>query len=63
MSRKHTLIAIAVLLPALMLSSLAVIFPASAAVVLEVCLSGANVTMVQNRLIQFGYLYGVADGK
>ena len=63
MSRKHTLIAIAVLLPALLLSSLAIIFPASAAVVLEVGSSGSNVTKVQNRLIQFGYLDGVADGK
>ena len=63
MSRKHTLIAIAVLLPALLLSSLAIIFPASAAVVLEVGSSGSNVTKVQNRLIQFGYLDSVADGK
>lgn len=38
-------------------------FFAEAAIVLEVGSSGANVTKVQNRLIQFGYLSGSADGK
>ena len=38
-------------------------FLAKAAIVLEVGSSGANVTKVQNRLIQFGYLSGSADGK
>ena len=36
---------------------------AEAAVVLEVGSSGENVTKVQKRLIQYGYLSGVADGK
>ena len=36
---------------------------ASAAVVLEVGSSGSNVKKVQQRLIQFGYLDGEADGK
>lgn len=36
---------------------------AQAAVVLEVGSSGANVTKVQKRLIQYGYLSGTADGK
>lgn len=36
---------------------------ASAAVVLEVGSSGENVTKVQKRLIQYGYLSGSADGK
>lgn len=36
---------------------------ARAAVVLEVGSSGENVTKVQKRLIQYGYLSGTADGK
>ena len=36
---------------------------AEAAVVLEVGSSGENVTKVQKRLIQYGYLSGTADGK
>ena len=36
---------------------------ALAATVLEVGSSGANVTKVQNRLIQYGYMTGTADGK
>lgn len=36
---------------------------ALAEVVLEVGSSGANVTKVQNRLIQYGYMTGTADGK
>ena len=43
--------------------SFSVLFPARAAVVLEVGSRGANVTKVQQRLIQFGYLKGVADGR
>lgn len=37
--------------------------PALADIVLEVGSSGANVTKVQNRLIQYGYMIGSADGK
>lgn len=37
--------------------------PALADIVLEVGSSGANVTKVQNRLIQYGYMTGSADGK
>ena len=37
--------------------------PALAVIVLEVGSSGANVTKVQNRLIQYGYMTGSADGK
>ena len=37
--------------------------PARAAVVLEVGSSGSNVVKVQQKLIQFGYLDGTADGK
>lgn len=36
---------------------------ARAEIVLEVGSSGANVTKVQNRLIQYGYMTGSADGK
>ena len=43
--------------------SLSILFPARAAVVLEVGSSGANVTKIQQRLIQFGYLKGAADGR
>ena len=45
---------------ALLLLSVA---PALAAVVLEVGSKGADVTKVQNRLIQWGYLAGAADGR
>ena len=37
--------------------------PALADIVLEVGSSGANVTKMQNRLIQYGYMTGSADGK
>lgn len=36
---------------------------ALAEVILEVGSNGANVTKVQNRLIQYGYMTGTADGK
>ena len=45
---------------ALLLLSVA---PALAAAVLEVGSKGADVTKVQNRLIQWGYLAGAADGR
>ena len=38
-------------------------YTARAAVVLEVGSSGENVTKVQKRLIQYGYLSGTADGR
>ena len=37
--------------------------PARAAVVLEIGSRGSNVTKVQKRLIQYGYLDGTADGR
>ena len=39
------------------------VIDAQAAVVLEVGSSGSNVTKVQKKLIQFGYMTGEADGK
>ena len=50
---------------ALFLAALCVLLPwqALAATVLEVGSSGSNVTKVQQRLIQYGYLSGTADGK
>ena len=49
---------------ALFLAMLCVLLPwqALAATVLEVGSSGSNVTKVQQRLIQYGYLDGAADG-
>ena len=46
-----------------LLSSLPFIAPAHAAVVLDVGSRGSNVTKVQKRLIQYGYLDGEADGR
>lgn len=42
---------------------LALSIPAQAATVLEVGSSGSDVTKVQQKLIQFGYMTGTADGK
>lgn len=53
-------ILLALLLPVLCLP---LIRSAHAAVVLEVGSSGSNVTKVQKRLIQYGYLDGTADGR
>ncbi len=47
----------------MLLSSLPLIAPAHAAVVLDVGSRGSNVTKVQKRLIQYGYLDGEADGR
>lgn len=53
MKRTMTILTALMLIPAIAL----------AATVLEVGSSGANVTKVQNRLIQYGYMTGNADGK
>ena len=47
----------------MLLVSLPLIQRANAAVVLEVGSRGSNVTKVQKRLIQYGYLDGEADGR
>ncbi len=47
----------------LVLVLLAAALPARAAVVLEVGSRGSNVTKIQKRLIQYGYLDGTADGR
>ena len=48
---------------ALMLAILMLLQPPAAAAVLEVGSSGADVTKVQKKLIQWGYLSGSADGR
>jgi len=48
---------------ALLLTALILIQPAQAAAVLEVGSRGSDVTKVQKRLIQYGYLDGTADGR
>lgn len=48
---------------ALLMASFILVQPARAAVVLEVGSRGSNVTKVQKRLIQYGYLDGTADGR
>lgn len=53
MKRTMTILTALMLIPAIAL----------AATVLEVGSSGANVTKVQNRPIQYGYMTGTADGK
>lgn len=53
MKRAMTILTALMLIPAIAL----------AATVLEVGSSGADVTKVQNRLIQYGYMTGAADGK
>ena len=53
MKRAMTILTALMLIPAIAL----------AAAVLEVGSSGADVTKVQNRLIQYGYMTGTADGK
>lgn len=63
MNRHFRIILTAALVLAAFLTSLAFIRPAQAAVVLEVGSRGSNVTKVQKRLIQYGYLDGEADGR
>ena len=62
-TRRQTLILAGFLAALYVAASLTLFFPARAAVVLEVGSSGANVTKVQKKLIQFGYLDGEADGR
>ena len=45
------------------LAILAILMPAALAAVLEVGSSGSDVTAVQKKLIQWGYLSGAADGR
>lgn len=45
------------------LAILAIVMPAALAAVLEVGSSGSDVTAVQKKLIQWGYLTGSADGR
>ena len=60
--KRHIFLLTALLTVATALS-LSILFPARAAVVLEVGSRGTNVTKIQQRLIQFGYLKGTADGR
>ena len=60
---KRSIVALTVLFALALAVALSVLFPARAAVVLEVGSSGSNVTKVQQRLIQYGYLKGSADGR
>ena len=62
-TRRQTLILAGFLAALYVAASLSLFFPARAAVVLEVGSSGTNVTKVQKKLIQFGYLDGEADGR
>ena len=62
-ARRRTLILAGILAALYIALSLTLLFPARAAVVLEVGSSGTNVTKVQKKLIQFGYLDGEADGR
>jgi len=54
---------IAAVLAAVVLAISVPVINAQAAVVLEVGSSGSNVTKVQKKLIQFGYMTGEADGR
>ncbi len=63
MMRHRRAIMAGVLALVVLLASLPIFFDAHAAVVLEVGSSGSNVTKVQKRLIQYGYLDGEADGR
>ena len=62
-TRRQTLILAGFLAALYVAASLSRFFPARAAVVLAVGSSGTNVTKVQKKLIQFGYLDGEADGR
>ena len=62
-TRRQTLILAGFLAALYVAASLSLFFPARTAVVLEVGSSGTNVTKVQKKLIQFGYLDGEADGR
>ncbi len=62
-TRRQTLILAGFLAALYVAASLTLFFPARAAVVLEVGSNGTNVTKVQKKLIQFGYLDGEADGR
>lgn len=63
MNRRFKLILVCALALATLLTSLIFIEPALAAVVLDVGSRGTNVTKVQKRLIQYGYLDSEADGR
>ena len=63
MNQRFKLILACALALAPLLTSLIFMEPALAAVVLDVGSRGSNVTKVQKRLIQYGYLDGEADGR
>ncbi len=63
MNRRFRLILCCAFALALLLTFLIFIQSAQAAVVLDVGSRGSNVTKVQQRLIQYGYLDGEADGR
>ncbi len=63
MMRHRRAIMAGVLAFVVLLASLPIFLDAHAAVVLEIGSRGSNVTKVQKRLIQYGYLDGEADGR
>jgi len=63
MTNRHRFIISAILAILVFILSIPIVRPAFAAVVLEVGSRGDNVTRVQKRLIQYGYLDGEADGR
>ena len=63
MSRRFRFILCCAFALALLLTSIIFIQSAQAAVVLDIGSRGSNVTKVQKRLIQYGYLDGEADGR
>lgn len=63
MTNRHRYIISAILALLIFILSIPIVRPALAAVTLEVGSRGDNVTRVQKRLIQYGYLDGEADGR
>ncbi len=63
MTNRVRYILVSILAALVVMLSLPLMRPAYAAVVLEVGSRGENVTKVQQRLIQYGYLDGTADGR
>ncbi len=63
MSRQFRIILASAAVLAAILTMIVLIRPAQAAAVLDVGSRGSDVTKVQKRLIQYGYLNGEADGR
>jgi len=63
MSRQFRIILTSAAALAAILTMIALIRPAQAAAVLDVGSRGSDVTKIQKRLIQYGYLNGEADGR